>query len=152
MADPHYGGLTRCWYEGVLNVLVAVLPKWQTVLTSILVDVSFSSMTCLRIFSASTHASSSVMLYNHTHTAVWRPFVWDYLGEPVPEETFTHIHLWVRRRIRTDNTAWELIPLYSALSQWGLLDPIKPAYNQSRPDGRLKLTASAFNPPWSSMM
>jgi len=36
-------------------------------------------------------------------------------------------------------------PLYGALSQRGLLDPIKPAYNQSRLDGRLKLTASAFN-------
>ena len=33
----------------------------------------------------------------------------------------------------------------SALSLRGLLDPIKPAYNQSRPDGRYKLTASAFN-------
>jgi len=31
------------------------------------------------------------------------------------------------------------------LSQRGLLDPIKPAYEQSRPDGWLKLTASAFN-------
>jgi len=36
-------------------------------------------------------------------------------------------------------------PLYGALSHRGLLDPIKPAYNQSRLDGRLKLTASAFN-------
>ena len=33
----------------------------------------------------------------------------------------------------------------SALSPRGLLDPIKPAYNQSRLDGRLKLTAGAFN-------
>ena len=33
----------------------------------------------------------------------------------------------------------------SALNQRGLLDPIKPACNQSRPDGWLKLTASAFN-------
>ena len=32
----------------------------------------------------------------------------------------------------------------SALSQRGLLDPIKPTYNQSRPDGWLKLTDSAF--------
>ena len=42
-------------------------------------------------------------------------------------------------------------PLYGALSQGGLLDPIKPAYNQSRLDGRLKLTASAFNQLWISM-
>ena len=41
--------------------------------------------------------------------------------------------------------------LYSALSQRGLLDPIKPAYNQSRPDGQLKLTASAFKRLWISM-
>ena len=34
---------------------------------------------------------------------------------------------------------------YGALSQRGLLDPIKLAYNQRRPDGRLKLTASVFN-------
>ena len=40
----------------------------------------------------------------------------------------------------------------SAFSQWGLLDPIKPAYNQSRPDGRFKLTASAFNRLWISML
>jgi len=39
----------------------------------------------------------------------------------------------------------------SALSQRGLLDPIKPAYNQSRPDGRLRFTASAFNRLWISM-
>ena len=42
--------------------------------------------------------------------------------------------------------------LYDALSQQGLLDPIKPAYNQSRPDGRLKLTASAFNRLWIGML
>jgi len=36
-------------------------------------------------------------------------------------------------------------PHYGAFSQWELLDPITPAYNKSRPDGRLKLTASAFN-------
>ena len=34
---------------------------------------------------------------------------------------------------------------YGALSQRGLLHPIKLAYDQRRPDGRLKLTASAFN-------
>ena len=39
----------------------------------------------------------------------------------------------------------------SALSQRWLLDPIKPAYNQSRPYGRLKLTASAFKQLWISM-
>ena len=34
---------------------------------------------------------------------------------------------------------------YHALSQRGLLDPIKLAYDQRRPDGWLKLTASTFN-------
>jgi len=42
-------------------------------------------------------------------------------------------------------------PLCGALSLRGLLHPIKPAYNQSWSDGRLRLTASAFNPPWISM-
>jgi len=41
---------------------------------------------------------------------------------------------------------------YGALSQQGLIDPIKPAYNQSRLDGQLKLTASAFNQLWISML
>jgi len=39
----------------------------------------------------------------------------------------------------------------SALSQQRLLNPIKPAYNQIRPDGGLKLTASAFNRLYSTM-
>jgi len=42
-------------------------------------------------------------------------------------------------------------PLYGALSQRGLLDPIKPACNQSQLDGRLRLTSSAFNQLWISM-
>ena len=41
----------------------------------------------------------------------------------------------------------EVTPL-RAISQRGLSDPIKPAYNQSRPDVRLKLTASACNWLW----
>ena len=40
----------------------------------------------------------------------------------------------------------------SALSQQWLSDPVKPAYNQSRPDSRLRLTASAFNQLWISML
>jgi len=32
-----------------------------------------------------------------------------------------------------------------------LLDPTKQGHNQSRPDGQLKLTASAFNRLWISM-
>ena len=32
-----------------------------------------------------------------------------------------------------------------------MLDPIEPAYNQSRPDGWLRLAASTFNQLWISM-
>ena len=55
--------------------------------------------------------------------------------------------------IRTDNKVhcMEAHPLYGALSQRGLVDPIKPAYNKSWPDGWLRLTASAFNRLWISM-
>jgi len=57
---------------------------------------------------------------HNTSTTVQRSFVQDYLqGEPVPEETFIHSHPWGRRRIRTDNKV--------------CFEPIKPAYNQSRP-------------------
>jgi len=60
------------------------------------------------------------------------------------KKTFTHSYQWGRRRIRTDKCLGAR-PLYGALIQRGWLDPVKPAYNQSRPDGRLKLTASSFN-------
>jgi len=40
---------------------------------------------------------------------------------------------------------------YGDLSQRGLLDTIKTAYDKSRLDGRLRLTASAFNLLWISM-
>jgi len=40
---------------------------------------------------------------------------------------------------------------YGDLSQRGLLDTIKTAHNKSRLDGRLRLTASAFNLLWISM-
>jgi len=57
---------------------------------------------------------------HNTSTTVQRSFVQDYLqGEPVAQETFTHSHPWGRRRIRTDNKV--------------CFEPIKPAYNQSRP-------------------
>jgi len=42
------------------------------------------------------------------------------------------------------SVAWELIPLFGPWSRRGL-NPIKPVYNPDRPDGRLNLTASAFN-------
>jgi len=39
---------------------------------------------------------------------------------------------------------WELIPLFGPLSRRGL-NPFKPVYDPYQPDGRLNLTASAFN-------
>ena len=33
-----------------------------------------------------------ILTHTHTHTTVLRPFVRDYLGEPVPEETSIHSH------------------------------------------------------------
>ena len=56
-----------------------------------------------------------------------------------------------QRRIRTDSKVHCLWahPVYGASkSWWRLLDPIKPTYNPSRPDVRLKLTAGAFNQLW----
>ena len=45
---------------------------------------------------------------------------------------------------RHRSVAWELIPLFGPWSRRGL-NPIKPVYDPDRPDGRLNLTASAFN-------
>jgi len=36
-------------------------------------------------------------------------------------------------------------PFHCALKQWGLLNPINPAYDRCRPDDQIKLTSSAFN-------
>jgi len=36
--------------------------------------------------------SSDILITTTATTMLW-PFVWDYPGEPVPEETFTHSHL-----------------------------------------------------------
>ena len=42
------------------------------------------------------------------------------------------------------SVAWELTPLFGPLSRRWLI-PIKLVYDPDRPDGRLNLTASAFN-------
>ena len=42
------------------------------------------------------------------------------------------------------SVAWELIPPFGPLSRRGL-NQIKPVYDPDWPDGRLNLTASAFN-------
>jgi len=39
------------------------------------------------------HQCDQLTLTTHTCTDVLQPFVWDNLGGPVPEETFTHSHL-----------------------------------------------------------
>ena len=51
-----------------------------------------------------------------------------------------------RRRFCIDlrSVALELIPLFGPWSRRGL-NPIKPVYDPDRPDGRLNLTARAFN-------
>jgi len=92
--------------------------------------------------------------YKHMHSKRLMAFFWDYPGEPVLDKTFTYSPPWGRRRrIRMDNKVHcvKARPLYSALSQRWLLDSIRPAYNQSRPDGLLRLTASTFNLLWISM-
>jgi len=67
--------------------------------------------------------SSNQHIHTHNHLMA---LVRDYLGEPVPEETFTHSHPWTRR-IHTDNKVHWMGAhhLYDALSQQGLLDPIR---------------------------
>ena len=42
------------------------------------------------------------------------------------------------------SVARELIPIFDPLSR-RRLNPIKPVYDPDRPDGRLKLTISAYN-------
>jgi len=54
----------------------------------------------LAVNCASEHLAGPNFRYSHTHNlapvhqhAILQPFVWDYPGEPVSEETFTHSHL-----------------------------------------------------------
>ena len=85
---------------------------------------------------------------------------WNKFRQLVPLLTNKDVSLIMRGRLYsryqkkhspTHNHAGFSQTIRSALSQRGLLDPIKPAYNQSQPGGRLKLTASAFNRLWISM-
>jgi len=53
------------------------------------------------------------LLHRATITTVLRPFVWDYPGEPVPEETFTHPPSW------SSSNLYQLLPstaIHSILS------------------------------------
>ena len=87
--------------------------------------------------------------YTHTHNRLTALFP-VLPGWAVPVETFTHWYPSGRRRKRRIHTDNKLLclgahSLYGALSQRGMLVLIKPACNQGRPDGRLKLTASFFD-------
>jgi len=42
---------------------------------------------------------------NNITTTILRPFVWDYPGEPVPEETFTHLPSW-----SSSSNLYQLLP------------------------------------------
>jgi len=83
-------------------------------------------------------ARISALCSLHTHNHLMALF----LGLPGWASTRRNIHpltpMKKKKDAHTQHTR-------SALSQRGLLDPIKPAYNHSRPNGRLKLTASAFD-------
>ena len=71
---------------------------------------------------------------NNTHTAVSRPFVWDYSGEPIPEETFTHSHPWGRWRrkiltVPTTHTHTHTHPFngpFPGLPGWAGTRKVKP--------------------------
>jgi len=54
----------------------------------------FSHNSLLLYCSAVIKVMVVVLRYAATKTIVLRPFVWDYAGEPVPEETFTHPPSW----------------------------------------------------------
>ena len=72
------------------------------------------------------------------------------LSRTTREETFTHSHQWGKEGF-AQVCCMGAYPLYGALSQRGLLDAIKLAYNESWRNIWLKLTASTFNRLWISM-
>jgi len=44
-------------------------------------------------FTLTTTATTTANTTTTTSTTLLRPFVWDYPGEPILEEAFTHSHL-----------------------------------------------------------
>jgi len=72
--------------------------------------------------------------HTHTHTTVSWPFVRDNPGNQYQKKqspTHTYDEVEEGFTLTTRSIAWEFMnPLDSALNQRGLLDPIKPAYNQ----------------------
>ena len=83
---------------------------------------------------------ASVQIIEHTHTTIYRPFVWDYPGKPVQQVTSTHSHPWGRRRIWADNkVCFELARVVRSNLQISWIA------------GLTKWTASAFNWRWISI-
>jgi len=79
----------RCMQEGhCFNLCPNVTRKWMHDLVWV----------CLKIlhrgWSWTVWAVNSACYVLKTTTTVLRPFVWDYPGEPVPEETLTHPPSW----------------------------------------------------------
>jgi len=73
---------------------------------------------------------------------MWDPGLTEYIQNSNGwTSTSRSIHPLIPMRKKKDSHRQHL---YHALSQWEWLDPIKPAFNQSSPHSRLKLTASAF--------
>jgi len=131
LGSPGRGPLNGCVYVCVINLLYLTYISSELLL----------AMVQLLVY-------TETLAHTHSHLMA---FVRDCLGEPVPEETFTNSHpRGRRRRIRSDSKVhcMRAHPFRSALCQRGLLDPIKPAYNWSL----LKLTASAFDQLWISML
>ena len=104
---------------------------------------------------ADRSATKMVSTTKHTST---QPFTALCRGLPGSAGTRRNLHpltpIRKKKEDLPDNKVYCVgaLPLHSALNQRMLLDAIKPAYNQSRPDGRLKLTVSAFNQLWISML
>ena len=116
---------------------------------------------CALVYSSTrpTPASSSHCTHTHTHTHT-QPFNDLLSGTTRVSQYQKNLHPLRPTRKKKDlhrqqgplrRSSSPLRCFESALSQRVLLNPIKPAYNQSRPGGRLKLTASAFNRLWTSM-
>ena len=69
------------------NTRNAAIPSWVTL--PLLKPYWFGFLVTFR-FILCNHLSYQ----STTTTIILRPFVWDYPGEPVPEETFTHPQSW----------------------------------------------------------
>jgi len=94
-----------------------------------------------------SHSSVLIIMHNLTHTQPFNGTLCgtNRVGRYQRKHSPAHIHEEAEEEGFTQTTR-------SALSQQGLSEPIKPAYNQSRPDVRLELTASAYSRLWITML